>query len=207
MTGRVALLLILVEEPSAQVALSVLVPKIVSDTPFQIVPFQGKPDMLGRLPGYLKGYAKRMPWEDLRIAVVIDRDDDNCLALKQVLKDHAADAGLPPCAVLNRIVVDELEAWFFGDVPALRAAYPRVPRDLAKQEKYRDPEEISGKASKALEHVLQACGYHQPRLAKKRAAADIAPHMDVESNRAKSFQVFRDGLRRLVSEGSHAQED
>ncbi len=38
-------------------------------------------------------------------------------------------------------------------------------------------------------------------LRKVAAAEDIAPHMDVENNRAKSFQVFRDGLRRLVSEG------
>lgn len=34
------------------------------------------------------------------------------------------------------------------------------------------------------------------------AASAIAKHMDVESNRSRSFQVFRDGLRRLVSEES-----
>jgi hypothetical protein len=28
--------------------------------------------------------------------------------------------------VLNRIVVEELEAWFFGDVQAIRQAYPKV---------------------------------------------------------------------------------
>jgi len=87
------------------------------------------------------------------------------------------------------------------------ARYGQPSPDLAKQSKYRDPEEISGKTSKALEHVLQSCGYHRPKLAKVEAATSIAEHMDVESNRSTSFQVFRDGLRRLVSEGSYAEED
>ncbi|MBA8928670.1 hypothetical protein BC739_005887 [Kutzneria viridogrisea] len=188
-------------------ALDVLVPRIVPGTSFSVQDFRGKPDLLKRLPGVFRGLAIRMSWEEIRIVVLVDRDDDNCVELKQVLADCAAEAGLPQHVVLKRIVVDELEAWFFGDVPALCAAYPRVSRDLAGQVKYRDPEEIPGKASKALEHLLQSSGYHPRKLAKVRAATDIAEHMDVESNRSKSFQVFRDGLRRLVSEGSHAQED
>jgi hypothetical protein len=101
--------------------------------------------------------------------------------------------------VLHRIAIDELESWFLGDVPALCAAYPKVPHDLAKHARYRDPDG-TGKASQALEQMLQACGYHRDHLAKITAAEAIAPHMDVENNRSQSFQVFRDGLRRLVSE-------
>ncbi len=34
--------------------------------------------------------------------------------------------------------------------------------------------------------------------AKCEWAGRIAPHMDVNGNRSKSFQVFRDGVRRLA---------
>jgi hypothetical protein len=114
----------------------------------------------------------------------------------------AHEAGLPADATLFRIVIEELEAWFLGDVPALHAAYPKVPPSLGSQTKFRDPENVSGGAWEGLEHVLQKHGYHRKGLQKVRAATDIAPHMDIENNRSKSFQVFRDGLRRLVKEGN-----
>lgn len=141
-----------------------------------------------------------------------DRDGDDCRALKDKLESFAAEAGLcTPRAgdlsvdVLNRIVVEELEAWFFGDVPASRAAYERVSASLGKQVKYRDPDAIAGGTWEALERILVGCGYHEAGLSKLLAADEIVAHMDVESNCSKSFQVFRDGLRRLVSEGSNAE--
>jgi Domain of unknown function (DUF4276) len=106
--------------------------------------------------------------------------------------------------VLIRIVIEELEAWFFGDVPALCEAYPKISPTLHKQVRYRDPDKILGGTWEALERVLNRSGYHSTGLRKLQAATDIAAHMDVESNRSKSFQVFRDGLRRLVNGGSDA---
>ena len=71
----------------------------------------------------------------LKIVVLIDEDREDCLKLKKQLEDIAISAGLIPKSscqkyksfqVLNRIVVEELEAWFFGDVQAIRQAYPKV---------------------------------------------------------------------------------
>ncbi|GAA1986922.1 DUF4276 family protein [Amycolatopsis minnesotensis] len=201
MTDAEVTVQLLVEEPSTKQALGVILPKIVPNVPFEIVQFQGKQDLLKRLPGLLKGYAVRLEWELLRIVVVIDRDLDDCAELKRKLVRIADDAGLPRSAVLFRIAIDELESWFLGDVPALCAAYPRVPANLGEQARYRDPD-ATGKALRALEHVLKSNGYHRDHLAKVKAAVGIGVHMDVEANRSRSFQVFRDGLRRLVSEGS-----
>ncbi len=109
--------------------------------------------------------------------------------------------------VINRIAVEELEAWFFGDVPALCAAYPRVPASLGQRAKYRRPDAILGGTWEALEHVLQEHGYHSGGLAKVAAATKIAQHMNVDGNCSRSFQVFRDGIRRLVAGGSSAAEN
>lgn len=209
MTEEPISLEILVEEPSAKRALEVLVPKIVPGTRFEIFEFRGKDALLKDLPRRLAGYAARLSWESIRVAVLVDRDDDDCVVLKERLQVMAKTAGLVTTSatsdgftILNRIVVEELEAWFFGDVPALCAAYPRIPSTLHMQQRYRDPDAVAGGTCEALGRVLARHGYHKPRLQKLLLASDIAPHMDVENNRSQSFQVFRDGLRRLVSEES-----
>jgi len=204
---------VLVEEPSAERALRHLLPKIVPHVAFGIRDFRGKDMLLKDLPNRLLGYA---PWIDsacTKVVVVVDRDDDDCRTLKRRLRQIAEKAGLRTEAtaagdaqVLLRVMIEELEAWFFGDVPAVRCAYPRVPASLGQQARFRDPDAIAGGTWEALERVLKKRGYHSAGLQKVRAASDIAPHMDVESNSSRSFQVFRDGLRSLVREsGDHAQ--
>jgi hypothetical protein len=82
----------------------------------------------------------------------VDRDGDDCRNLKAQLEAIAAKAGFPASAqrgrktlpVLNRISIEELEAWFFGDVDAITAGYPRVSRNLDAQARYRDPDAIPG---------------------------------------------------------------
>lgn len=202
---------VLVEEPSAARALNILLPRVVPEAVFEVREFPGKAALLKALPTRLVGYAARMKWEQLKVAVLVDRDDDDCLVLKQQLQDFAANAGLTTRAigsdsfqVLNRIVVEELEAWLLGDAEALNRAYPKVPISLAYQARYRDPDAIRGGTWEALEAVLVKHGYHRSGLRKMQAATDIAQHMNVESNRSKSFQVFRDGVRCLVHGERHA---
>jgi hypothetical protein len=99
--------------------------------------------------------------------------------------------------VLNRIAVEELEAWWFGDVSALRMVYPRLPRTLGDRNPYRDPDAIPGGTWEALDRLLRRTGYKEG-LVKTEAAKQIAAHLDPEDNRSRSFQVFRDGLRQLT---------
>ncbi len=99
---------------------------------------------------------------------------------------------------MNRIAVEELEAWFFGDVQALRAAYPRISPTLAQRAKFRDSDAITGGTWEALERELQRVGYFAGGLSKITAAREISLHMDPARNRSKSFQVFREGLLQLA---------
>jgi hypothetical protein len=133
----------LVEELSAEAALRNLVPKILGNhiVSFEIHPFQCKADLISKLPLRLKAYAKWLP-EDWRIVVLIDEDRSNCISIKERMENAAIEAGLitktmidnaatsSRFQVMNRIAVEELEAWFFGDVNALNQAYPKVPLTL-----------------------------------------------------------------------------
>jgi hypothetical protein len=195
---------ILVEEPSAEAALLHLVPKILPGVSHKIYPHQGKQHLLRVLPNRLRGYARWLPPEEV-IVVVIDADRDDCLALKRRLEQIAAAAGLKTRSgtgkgriqVLNRIAIEELEAWFFGDMEALCTAFRGVPRGLAERAAYRDPDAIKGGTWEALERELQRAGHHLGGLAKIEAARSISRWMDPDRNRSRSFQAFRSGLQSL----------
>lgn len=195
----------LLEEPSAEAFLREIVDKLVPvGTTYNFIVFQGKLDLLANLASRLKAYRKWIP-AHYRLVVLIDEDRQNCGALKAQLEDAAATAGLATKTkpmggqflVLNRIAVEELEAWFFGDVAAICAAYPGVPTTLASKAPYRDPDLIAGGTWEALERVLQKAGYYQSGLAKIQTAREIARHMDPAQNRSTSFAHFVFGLSAL----------
>jgi hypothetical protein len=194
---------LLVEEPSAEAALNELLPRIIGKkASWWVHVHQGKGDLLANLVPRLKGYARWLP-EDWRIVVLVDRDSQDCLKLKKNLETAAGRAGLctrshpgsgSRVQVINRIAVEELEAWFFGDVEALCAAFPGVPPTLGQKARYRDPDAIKGGTSEALERELQRVGYFKGGLGKIEAARTIASHMMPERNRSRSFCNFRDAL-------------
>ena len=198
---------ILVEEYSAEVALGNLLPKILpAKVEFQIHTFQGKKDLLKKLPQRLKGYRAWLP-EDWRILVLCDRDDDNCQTLKEQLEQCAILSGFTtksstsdqqPFTLLNRLAIEELEAWFLGDALAIEQAYPRVSANFATQKRYRDPDAISGGTWEALQSLLQSKGYFLGGLNKVEVARTISQCMDIRTNRSTSFQHFCLGLKALV---------
>jgi hypothetical protein len=199
----------LVEERSAEAALEHLVPRMLHDrATYWIRSFAGKTDLLQSLERQLRGLSKTIP--DARFVVLVDLDHDDCHALKARLEGVARAVGLTTpstaCAgvirVVNRIAIEELEAWFFGDADALRAAYPSVPPTLERKARYRDPDAIRGGTWEALHRVLQRAGYYRGvTLPKLETASRVAQHMDPQRNRSRSFQVFREGLERLLASG------
>jgi hypothetical protein len=197
---------LLVEEPSAEAALSHLVPKLLGpDFSFSVYPYQGKRDLLKKLPARLRGYRHWIP-EDWGIVVLIDADGQDCIEQKVALENMAGQAGLSTRSaaqggrfqVLNRLAVEELEAWFFGDVEALCEAYPGVPSSLGERAAYRDPDAVRGGTWESLERELQRAGHHLGGLSKIKAAREISACMKPDRNRSRSFQVFRQGILDLV---------
>lgn len=197
----------MVEEESAEAALNNLIPKIVGTVAsYKIHAFQGKQDLLTKLPDRMRGYNFWLPL-DWRIVVLIDEDRGDCIKLKTRLEQIAQKEGLITRSkagaignfqVLNRIAIEELEAWFFGDVAAICAEYSRVPRTLDMQKKYRNPDAIQGGTWEALERVLQRANYYLGGLPKVEVARKVSAHMDPNRNISKSFQVFRDALKEVV---------
>lgn len=193
------------EEPSAEAFLQGFLPRILpKGTTWNPIVFQGKSDLLLQIGKRLKGYSEWIP-SDWRIVVLVDRDRDDCTFLKQKLEMAALAAGFttktsPSGAqftVLNRIAIEEMEAWFFGDPVALASAFHGVSPNLGSKAAYRNPDRIAGGTWEALERVLKQAGHYPSGLPKIEVARKMSTYMEPNRNSSASFQQFVRGLAAL----------
>lgn len=196
-----------VEDASTKEALEILINRLSRDVKsfsFAIAAFHGKEQMLAEIGQRLLPIA-RGQWADA-VVLIIDQDDDDCLALKRTLTAAALSAGLPaigprgrPISVTVRIAMSELESWFLGDPAAIVRAYPRLNRrDL----RIRGDVDALPQAWEQLERPLLRRRYYEQRMPKTIVARRIAEQMTIThgENRSHSFNVLLDALRALVDQ-------
>lgn len=215
---------ILVEDQSGRASLDILVPKLIGNThTFRVHSYKGigriprglgaRPDpsrriLLASLPGLLRGYGRTFsgyPGNYRSVVILVcdldGRPFDVFLAeLKGILGECDPRPETRFC-----IAIEEGEAWFLGDIPALKAAYPKA-RD-AVLNTYRN-DSIVGTWELLADAIfpggsvaLSANGWQSVGKEKSIWAEKIAPHMDVDNNKSPSFCFFRDNMRRLAGGG------
>ncbi len=176
-------LVFMLEEPSAKILLDSLLPRILPpDVSFICIPHEGKQDLDKSIPIKLKHWNVPNSW----FVVVRDKDQSDCVQLKQRLKQLCEANGRPE--TLIRIAVHELESWFLGDLAAVGTAFG-LPK-LAKQQqgkKFRDPDSLAN-AQEELKKLVK--GYQKIAGAKK-----ISPHLSFDTNTSISFQHLLRGLK------------
>jgi hypothetical protein len=118
MQGRLVFLL---EEPSTKYLLDGLLPRLmpgwVAGQHFLCVPHEGKSDLDRSLPRKLAAW--RVPGD--RFVVLRDNDAAVCEDVKARLTRLCADSGRADTLV--RLVCQELEGWYLGDLDALAQAF------------------------------------------------------------------------------------
>lgn len=197
----------LVEEPSAAEALRHVLPKLVRGrAQCKLINLGSKHKLLKVLPQRLAAYRERiLRGEPLRLVVLVDRDADDCAQLKGRLEEMAKAAGLATKArpdvqgqffVVNRIAIEELESWFIGDPKALRQAFGSLPAIDAGRGIFRNPD--NGGSWEALHRFLKQHGIYKSSYPKIDAARRIAPNLDLQANRSRSFQSFVQGVEALL---------
>lgn len=189
MQGRVVFLL---EEPSMKNLLVVLLPRLfpgwIENQHFLCIPHQGKSDLDLSIPRKLKA------WQYPHDKFVILRDNDNadCVSLKARLMQMCATNGRAD--TLIRIVCQELESWYLGDLSALADAYnkPKIhqPKNLKR---FAAPDDWQ-KPSVEVERLI-------PEFQKGYGARLMGHRLNLNHvNTSVSFQVFIAGLQKLVAE-------
>ena len=193
---------IIVEEPSAESFLAAWLPRLLHErATFKLHSFQGKRDLLANIEGRLKGYRHKID-ENTRIIVLLDRDNADCVKLKAKLEAAADAAGLSTRTtsgshnwkVANRIVVEELEAWYFGAWSSVRRAYPKVPENVRKRSGLRHCDQVKGGTWETFERIMQSVGYFEGGLRKIEAAGKIGSVFEASLCDSPSFQAFHTAL-------------
>ncbi|MBW5285407.1 DUF4276 family protein [Burkholderia gladioli] len=189
MTGRVIFLL---EEPSMAALLNVLLPRLIPDWEAEIdflcIPHEGKSDLDRSIPRKLQGW--REP--GARFVIVRDNDNADCVAVKKRIKILCNKSGRPDTLV--RLVCQELESWYVGDLVALASAYPDIEVNTVRHRKrFAKPDSLN-KPSVELKSAV-------PSFQKLSGARAIAPHLSLsaENNTSHSFGVFIAGVRQIAN--------
>lgn len=161
---------------------------IPPDLTYICIPHQGKQDLANSIPKKIKAfeYAPKT-----KFIIVHDQDSHDCKILKSKLLEICQQAG--KAEVLIRIICHELESWFLGDLAAVEKAYGFAPQSLSKkqtQQKFRDPDQLNS-AKQELKHLVKE--YYTGTHSKA-----IAPHLSLTVNQSRSFQVFLDGIKKLI---------
>ena len=188
--------------------LKAILPRMLpSGCHFKVHFHRGKRHLMHKLGERLRDYAAWLKKEkSCRIVIIVDQDKDDCKELKRKLEDICEQAGLRSkratgsldWQVVTRIAVEELEAWYFGDWQAVRAAYPKVSANIPERRGYRDPDAIKGGTWEAFRQVMRNKGYFKGRLHKVEAARQIGKHIDPQRNQSPSFKVFWDAVTEAV---------
>jgi hypothetical protein len=211
---------VLVEDASSAIAVQALLEKIVSPTgqnhTYRVHAYKGighipknlmavadpqKRILLDRLPKILQGYGRSLMDVEAVVLVVVDLDDRDCIQFKNEMLGVVAGCEPKP-NVLFRIAIEETEAWYLGDRAALKKAYPRARENVLNGY---NQDSICGTWEKLADAIypggsskLRALGYPIVGAVKCEWAEKISPHMTLSSNASKSFQVFRDGVKRVA---------
>jgi hypothetical protein len=213
---------ILIEDISGKTALEILIPKIISDEhTFNIHSYKGigripqgltpssdpkRRILLDQIPKLIQGYGNTFtgyPPSYSAILIVVCDLDDRCLSnFRTELLDCVDKCAVKPETYFC-IAIEEGEAWYLGDMNAMKTAYPRA-KDAVLNSYVNDS--ICGTWEKLADAIflggaqsLAKLGWQAVGKEKMAWASDISPHMDVDINQSPSFCYFREKLRSLSS--------
>lgn len=218
---------ILVEDQSGKKALDILVPKIIhSPHTFMIHPYKGigripknlgaggearQRILLDQLPKLLAGYGKTFagyPRQYPAALFIVCDLDDRCLkTFRQELFRIVEGCRQKP-ETRFCVAIEEGEAWFLGDIPAIKTAYPKARNAVLKSYKN---DAICGTWECLADAIydggvkkLSQKGWRAIGREKSIWAETITPHMDVMNNLSPSFNYFRKKLVELADRPASA---
>ena len=212
---------VLVEDQSGKKILEILMPKIIGEQDtFELHFYSGighipknlknetdvsKRVLLNQLPRLLKGFGRTFanyPTNFPAAVIVVCDLDRRCLKkFRQELFDVLNTCNPKP-ETRFCIAIEEGEAWFLGDISAIKAAYPNAKDNILNR--YQN-DSICGTWELLADAVftggssaLKEKGRRAVGIEKSEWAEKITLHMNVDKNASPSFCYFRDKIRELI---------
>lgn len=215
---------ILVEDLSGKTSLEILIPKIldINIHTFKVHSYKGigripkgmkassdskKRILLDQVPKLIQGYGNTFAGYPSNypaaLIIVCDLDNRCLITFRQELFNCVSKCSAKPPLTRFCIAIEEGEAWYLGDLKAIKAAYPKA-KDAVLNSYTND--EICGTWEKLADAVfsggaksLSKLGWQAIGKEKTTWAKKISPYMNIDRNKSPSFCYFRDKLRSLSS--------
>jgi len=135
----------------------------------------------------LRGYIN----PEATFIILHDQDAADCQQVKAKLKQKCIEANKPHAII--RIACRELESWYLADLPAVEKAFLKSNlSSLQNKKKFRNPDKL-GNPSKELLRLV-------PEYQKINGSRLIAPHLNVENTRSRSFYHFIRSIKSIFHE-------
>lgn len=183
-------LVFLLEEKSAEECLRNVVGRLLEGHegihPFYI-PFEGKCDLERNIERKMRYW--NLP--DSSFFVLRDQDAEDCRNLKARLSALCKQSEKNVYWV--RIACRELESFYLGDLPAVKAAYPAC-RETQETRKFRNPDMLGAPADE-LRKITEG------EYRKISGSREISRHLKLDgSNRSASFNVLLKAIKRAINQ-------
>ena len=209
---------VLVEDRSGKTALDILIPKIIGDQhTFKVIPYRGigripqnltspadasKRQLLDQLPRLLRGYGKTYPPNYPAAVILVCDLDAKCLRTFRQELFAVLNGCHPKPETRFCIAIEEVEAWLLGDIPAIRATYPKAEVNVLNRY---ENDSICGTWELLADAVcnggsseLKIKGWQAVGREKSLWSENITPRLDVDNNTSPSFRYFQRKLRELT---------
>ena len=170
--------------PVLKKIMQVLRPDSTEGYDWIIIAHRGKADLFKSITRKMRNWNYRNP----RFVILHDNDGGDCSQLKEKLPLLASQANKPYHV---RIVCQELEAWFIGDLNAVESAFPAS--NALKQvgrASFRNPDTIVQPSNE----IRELTG----TTAKVGRAERISNFLDLNINRSPSFQLLISTLKKII---------
>lgn len=187
-------LYVLTEEESARPVIEALFATISEGLTVscRVITHQGKDDLLKAITKTVPSLS-RIP--NTSILVLHDQDQNDCRILKakivHLMEQHCQ------CHYKIRIVCQELEAWYFGDIEAIKLCYEVInQQQLTSRTKRKNVDEIVNPSHELLKYIRE---YHKLKtLPKVQMAKRVAVHLNVDRNTSTSFKMTTNAILELL---------
>lgn len=208
---------ILIEDSSGKEALTILMPKILSEEhTFKIQAYKGIghipkslkiPDaktttLLTKLPRLINGYANSLKNYPAVLFIICDLDNKKLKEFKAQLIDILNKCQNKPITEFC-IAIEEGEAWLLGDIQAIKSAYPNAKDSILSSYKNDSVcgtwEILADAIYEGGSNKLSENGFQEIGKAKTEWAQKICPYMDINNNRSPSFNYFKDKLYEFMN--------
>ena len=210
----------LIEDKSGEAMLEELVPKIIDTNKhsYRIISYKGigsipkglktsqdasKRALLNQLPKLLSGYGKTYQYnqKDNAIIVVCDLDNKNESDFINEL-NHILKSCNPAPQANFCLAIEEGEAWFLGDLSAIKKAFPKAKENILNTY---ENDSICGTWEVLADAIysggstkLKKQGYSEIGSQKIAWARTITPYMDVNNNKSPSFNNFKNTIESYI---------